>query len=120
LTVFKELGAMASLLGNRGKLQEEMGKFQESVGKITAAGVAAGGLVSVTANGKLEIVSCKLTPDALRLTDREMLEDLIVVATNQALAQVREQLAIETNKVAAAMGIPAGMLGGGGLPGFGG
>lgn len=118
--MFKELGAMASLLGNRGKLQEEMGKFQESVGKITAAGVAAGGLVSVTANGKMEVTACKIAPDALKLSDKEMLEDLIVVATNQALARVREQIADETSKVAAAMGIPPGMLGGGGLPGFGG
>jgi DNA-binding YbaB/EbfC family protein len=111
---------MMSLLGNRGKLQEEMGKFQEAVGKITATGEAGGGLVSVTANGKLEVVGCKLSADALKLNDPEMLEDLIVAACNQAMGKVREQLAAETNKVAAAVGIPPGMLGGGGLPGFGG
>lgn len=118
--MFKDLGAMMSLLGNRGKLQEEMAKFQEAVGKITAAGEAGGGLVTVTANGKLEVVGCKLSADALKLNDPEVLEDLIVAACNQAMGKVREQLAAETNKVAAAVGIPPGMLGGGGLPGFGG
>ena len=115
--MFKELGAMASLLGNKGKLVEEMGKFQESVGRITATGEAGGGLVSVTVTGKFELAACKLSPDALKLNDPEMLEDLIVAAGNQAMAKVREQLAAETNKVAAAVGIPPGMLGG--MPGIG-
>jgi hypothetical protein len=115
--VFKGLGSMMSLLGNQGKLQEEMAKFQETVGQLSAVGLAGGGLVSVTANGKLEVTACKVAAEALKLTDKEMLEDLIVVATNQALAQVREQIAAETAKVATAMGLPPGMLGGG--AGFG-
>ena len=117
--MFKELGAMASLLGNKGKLQEEMARFQQAVGQITATGDAGGGLVSVTANGKLEVTACKLSADALKLNDPEMLEDLIVAACNQAMTKVREQLAAESGKVAASMGIPPGMLGGG-LPGLGG
>lgn len=117
--MFKELGAMMNLLGNKGKLQEEMAKFQEAVGRITASGDAGGGMVCVTVNGKLEVTGCKLTTEALRLNDQEMLEDLIVAACNQAMNKVREQLAAETNKVAASMGIPPGMLGGG-MPGLGG
>ena len=45
-----------------------------------------------------------------------MLEDLVVAATNQALSKVREQLAAESAKVAAALGLPPAMLGG--LPGL--
>ncbi len=116
--MFKELGAMAGLLGNKGKLQEEIAKFQQAVGEMTATGDAGGGLVSVTVTGKFDVTACKLSADALKLNDPEMLEDLIVAACNQAMSKVREKLAAETSKVAAAMGLPPGMLGGG-LPGIG-
>ena len=44
----------------------------------------------------------------MKLNDREMLEDLIAAATNQALTKVREQLAEETAKMAASIGLPPG------------
>ena len=113
--MLQNLGAMMNLLANKGKLQEEMLKFQEAVGRITATGEAGGGLVTVTANGKLEVTAVKLGGD---LGDRELVEDLVVAACNQALGRVREQIAAESGKVATAIGIPPGMLGG--MPGFGG
>lgn len=113
--MFKGLGAMMSLLGNQGKLQEEMQKFQQSVTQITAEGQSGGGMVTVRANGRLEVMSVRLSDEALR-GDREVLEDLIAAATNQAMAKVREQLSVETAKVAANLGLPPGMLGG--LPGM--
>jgi DNA-binding protein YbaB len=54
----------------------------------------------------------------MKLNDREMLEDLIAAATNQALTKVRQQLSEESAKMAASIGLPPGMLGGG-LPGMG-
>lgn len=116
--MFKEIGAMMKLLGNKGQIQEEMQKFQASVGQITAEANAGGGMVTVKVNGKLEVLSCTITDDAMKLNDREMLEDLLVAATNQALNKVREQIAAESAKMAAGMGLPPGMLGGG-IPGIG-
>jgi len=110
--MFKELGAMMSLLGNKSKIQDEVQKFQQQVGTIFAEGVAGGGLVTVKVNGRMEVLSCKLTEDAMRLNDHEMLEDLIVAASNQAFAKVREQLAAETAKMASTIGLPPQMLGG--------
>ena len=60
----------------------------------------------------------RISDEAMKLNDREMLEDLIAAATNQALAKVRQQLAEESAKMAANIGLPPGMLGGG-LPGLG-
>jgi hypothetical protein len=117
--MFKELGSMMNLLGNRGKLQEEMQKFQESVGKITTEATAGGGFVTAKVNGRMELLGVKLSDEAHKLGDREMLEDLIVAAVNAAMAKAREQVAAETQKVAAAMGLPPGMLSGGGFPGLG-
>ena len=110
--MFKELSAMMGLMGNKSKIQDEMQKFQTTIPTITADGTAGGGMVSVKANGKMEIVSCKISEDALKLNDREMLEDLVIAAANQALGKVRDALATETAKMASNMGLPAGMLGG--------
>lgn len=110
--MLKELSAMMGLMGNKSKIQEEMQKFQASIPHITAEGTAGGGMVTVKANGKMEILSCNIAEDALKLNDREMLEDLVMAATNQSLGKVRDLLAAETAKMASNMGLPAGMLGG--------
>jgi DNA-binding YbaB/EbfC family protein len=116
--MFKELGAMMNMLGNKGKIQEEIQKFQAQVGTITAEATAGAGYVTVKVNGRLEVQSVRISEEAMQLNDREMLEDLIAAATNQALTKVREQLAQESAKMAANIGLPPGMLGGG-LPGMG-
>ena len=110
--MFKELGSMMSLLGNKGKIQEEMQKFQESIGKITAEATTGGGLVTAKVTGRMELLSVKLSDEAAKLNDREMLEDLIVAAVNAAMAKCREQVAAETAKMAGSLGLPPSMLGG--------
>jgi len=115
--MFKELGAMMGLLKNQGKIQEEVQKFQAQVGSITAEAAAGAGYVTVKVNGRLEVLSIKISDEVMKLNDREMLEDLIAAATNQALAKVREQLAQESAKMAANIGLPPGMMGGG-FPGL--
>jgi DNA-binding YbaB/EbfC family protein len=115
--MFKEFGMLANLLGNKGKLQEEVAKFQQAVAQITADGTAGAGYVTVKASGKGEIQSVRISAEAMALNDREMLEDLIAAATNQALSKVREAVAQETQKIAQNMGLPPGMLGG--VPGLG-
>lgn len=117
--MFKGLGSMLSLLGNQGKIQEELKNFQAQVGQITAEASSGAGYVTAKANGKLEVLSVRISEDAMKLNDREMLEDLVTAAINQALTKVRAQLAEESAKMAANIGLPPGMLGGG-FPGMGG
>lgn len=115
--MFKELGAMMNLMGNRGKIQEEIQKFQAQVGTLTAEATAGAGYVTVKVNGRMELQSVRISEEAMALNDREMLGDLLAAATNQALNKVRELLAQESAKMAANIGLPPGMLGGG-LPGL--
>ena len=75
---------------------------------------AGGGLVKVRVNGKFEVLACTIEEEALRLNDREMLEDLMRAATNQALERARQQIAEETGKMATSLGLPPGMS----LPGL--
>ena len=119
--MFKELGAMMSLLGNKDKLAGEIAKMNEAVGKMTAEGTAGAGMVVVKVSGRMEVLSCRISDEAIKLNDKEMLEDLIVAATNTALGKARAMLAEQTAKMAQSMGISPEMLsglGGGGLPGL--
>jgi len=111
---FKELGQLAGLMRNLPKIKEEVERYQQRLEKITADGDAGGGMVKVRVSGKMEVLSCRLSEEAVRLQDREMLEDLIRAATNQALERVRQSVAEETGKMATSLGLPPGM----GLPGL--
>ncbi len=113
--MFKEIGQVASMLKNLPKIREEMERLQGRLGQISAEGDAGGGLVKVRVNGHMEVQRCTLADEAVKLNDRELLEDLIAAATNQALQKIRQQVAEETSKMAAGFGLPAGMN----MPGLG-
>jgi DNA-binding YbaB/EbfC family protein len=89
-------------------------QLQERIGRIVAEGDAGAGMVKVRVNGRMEVLACTLTDEALKAGDREMLEDLIKAATNQAITKARQLVAEETGKMATGLGLPAGM----GLPGL--
>src|SRR5437868_3391669 len=103
---FKELGQLAGLMKHLPKIKEEMDRFQQRLAQITAEGDAGGGMVKVRVNGNLEILSCILSEEAMGINDREMLEDLIKGAVNQALTRARQQTAEEANKMASGLGLP--------------
>jgi nucleoid-associated protein EbfC len=107
--MFKEIGQVASMLKNLPKIREEMDRLQGRLGQITADGDAGGGMVKVRVNGHMEVTACTLGDDALKANDKELLEDLIKAAVNQALQRVRSQVAEETSKLAAGFGVPGGM-----------
>jgi nucleoid-associated protein EbfC len=107
--MFKEMGQLFGLMKNLPRMREEAEKLQQSIGKLNADGDAGAGMVHVRVNGKMEILSCRLSEEAMRMNDREMLEDLIRSATNQALEKIRGLIAEETSKMAVGLGLPAGM-----------
>lgn len=115
MDLFKNMGAMAGLMRNLPKLQEQMAHLQRRIGEIVAEGDAGAGMVKVRCNGRMEILSVVVSEEAAK--DRELLEDLVRAATNQALDKAKGQAAEETSKMATEMGLPPGM--GMGMPGFG-
>jgi DNA-binding YbaB/EbfC family protein len=112
--MFKEIGQFASLMKNLPKLREEMDRLQQRLGQISAEGDAGGGMVKAKVNGHLEVTACTISEPALRLGDREMLEDLVRAAVNQALQRARQMVAEETSKMASGLGLPPGFS----LPGM--
>ena len=81
---------MQNMLKQAKKMQEEMEKAQQELEETEIVGESNGGLVAVTANGKKEILSISIDPEAVDLDDLEMLEDLIIVAINDAYSQADE------------------------------
>jgi nucleoid-associated protein EbfC len=107
--MFKEIGAIASMLKNLPKIRGEMEQLQGRLGQIVVEGDAGGGMVKVKVNGHMEVQKCVLSDEAIKLNDKELLEDLIAAACNQAIQKARTQVAEETSKVATGLGVPAGM-----------
>lgn len=113
--MIKEMGQIMSLLKNAGKMQAEVEKLQQRIAQITAEGVAGGNMVSIKMNGKMEVLSCSIADSAWQMQDKELLEDLMRGATNQAIEKVKLLVAEETGKMTQSMGLPSGA----GMPGLG-
>lgn len=103
--MFDKLGQIASLLKNLPRMQEEMGKLQGRIGQITADGEAGGGMVKARVNGLMEVVACVISDELMKMNDKELMEDLIRSAVNQAIQKARVAVAEETSKMAGGLGI---------------
>ena len=90
------------------KMQKQMMEAQEKLENTVFTGTAGGGVVKVVVSGKKEVVSIKLEEEVVDKDDIEMLEDLIIAATNEALRKMEEETANQMSKIT------------GGLGGFGG
>ena len=87
------------------KLQQQMAALQEEVGKRTVEATAGGGMVTVVANGRQEIVSIKIDPEVINKDEAQMLEDLVLAACNEALRKSRELVQQELGKLTGGMKI---------------
>jgi|SRR6516165_4706587 DNA-binding YbaB/EbfC family protein len=112
--MFDEIRQFAGLMRALPKIKEEAEKFQARLRDIYAEGTAGGDMVTVRINGQMQVQKITITDSAWALQDREMLEDLIRAAVNQAVEKVREQVSREAQGMATTLGVPPGM----GLPGL--
>src|SRR3954463_16003614 len=91
--MFNNLGNLADLMRNAGKLRESVEKATESLGQIQVEGTAGGGVVSAKVNGRLELISVGIDRRLLAGGAAELLEDLVLAAVNQGLTKAREAAA---------------------------
>lgn len=92
------------------KVQADMARVQEELGNKTVEATVGGGVVKVVMTGHLEIKEIIIDPVAVDPDDLEMLQDLVMAATNEAIRMAQEMSAAEMEKVAGGLNIP-------GLPG---
>ena len=88
------------------KLQAQMEKMQEEVAKKTVEATAGGGMVTVQANGKQELIAIKIDAEVINKDDAQMLEDLVLAACNEALRKSRELVQQELGKITGGLKIP--------------
>ena len=87
-------------------MQEKMQEMQHKLGEIEVEGTAGGGMVTVTCTCKGDCKKVVIDPSAL--ADKEILEDLIAAAYNDAKSRADQKLAEETQAMMAELGLPAG------------
>lgn len=97
-------GNMTNLMKQAQKMQKQMEEKQKEMEEKTFEATAGGGAVTVVVSGKKEVVSVKLKEEVVDPDDIEMLEDLIVAATNEALRKMDEENASAMNSIAGGLG----------------
>src|SRR5712692_1220536 len=88
------------------KLQQQMEAMQAEVARKQVEATAGGGMVTVQANGKQELLSIKIDPEVISKDDAQMLEDLVLAACNEALRKSRELVQQELGKLTGGLKIP--------------
>lgn len=104
--MFKGLGDMAGLMRQAQEMQGRMREMQDRLGNLRIDGAAGGGMVTVTVNGQQKVLACRIEPSLLESSDGEVLQDLIVAATNQALDKARETAQDELARISEGMNLP--------------
>jgi len=99
-------GNMGKMMKQVQKMQADMAKMQEEMVNKTVETTSGGGMVKVVANGKQELMSIEINPEAVDPEDVEMLQDMILAAVNEALRQSQEMVANEMSKITGGMKIP--------------
>ena len=92
-------------------LQKMQAKMQETLDVLEIEGTSGGGVVTVRMNGKKQLLSLKLAPEAITPDDAELMEDLLIAAVNEAGRRVDEEVERMTQGMTAGLNIP-------GMPGL--
>ena len=99
-------GNMQQLARQAQKLQQKMTELQEELEAREYEASAGGGMVSVKVNGKKELLSLSIKPEAVDPDDVEMLQDLVLAAVNEALRTANETTEREMNKITGGLSMP--------------
>jgi hypothetical protein len=105
------MGNMGKMMQQIQKMQKEIEDLQEELAEQTVEATVGGGVVTVVANGKQEIVDISISEEVVDPDDVEMLQDLIVAATNEAMRKAQDMVSEEMAKITGGLNIP-------GLPGL--
>lgn len=99
-------------LGNLGGMfamfQQRMQQFKDEAAKLRCEGTAGGGMVKVTVSGTYECLSVEIAEEAMQ--DRELLEDLVRAANDEAMRKVRDHMAQQLQSLTGGLPIPPGLM----------
>lgn len=104
--MFKGLGNIASLMRNAQEMGGRMQAIKDRLKSRRVTGAAGGGMVEVEVNGAGEVLKMVIEPSLIERGEREMIEDLVPAAINQALAKARQLYAEEMKTLTDGLDIP--------------
>jgi len=107
--MLKGLGDIMQAMKQAQAIHGRMGEMQAKLADVRVEGSAGGGMVTVAADGQQRILSCRIEPGLVETGDREMLEDLVCSAVNQALERSREAAASQMASLMDGFEIPPGL-----------
>jgi nucleoid-associated protein EbfC len=105
--VFKGLGNIASLMKQAREMGTRMQGLNDELKIRRTKGSAGGGMVEIEVNGLCDVLRCQIDPQLIAQGDRELIEDLVVTAANQAIAKARELHAEAMQSVTGDLNMPA-------------
>lgn len=119
--MLKGLGNLTNLMKSAQQLQDRLGSMNDSLAEIRVEGTAGGGMVTVEATAQQRIVRCQIEESVIAAGDREMVEELVVSATNQALEKAKQAQTDAMSRMAGDLNIPGlgdalNKFGGGSMP----
>lgn len=103
------MGNMGNMMKKVQEMQNKMQEVQKELESKTMEANAGGGLVSIVMNGKHQVQSINIDPSLLKEDEKDVLEDLIKAALNNAKEKVDEMSAEEMKKVTGGLPLPPGM-----------
>ncbi len=103
---FPGMGNMGNMMKQVQKMQKQMADLQKELDEREVEASAGGGAVTVKVNGKKEVLAITIDKDVVDPDDVEMLQDLILAATNEALRSADEMVSREMQKITGGMNIP--------------
>ncbi|CCK76287.1 MAG: YbaB/EbfC family nucleoid-associated protein [Oleispira antarctica] len=101
-------GGMGNLMKQAQQMQEKMQKAQEELANSEVTGESGAGLVKITMTGRHDVKRVELD-DSIMSEDKELLEDLLAAAVNDAVRKIEEQNQSQMSSMTAGMGLPPGM-----------
>ncbi len=101
---------MGKMMKQLQKAQADMNQMQNELADKLIDASSGGGAVTVTVNGQKVLVKVKIDPEAITPDNKEMLEDLVVAAVNEAFQKVDDMVAAEMQKLTGGLNLPPGMF----------
>ena len=102
----KGIPNMGNLLKQAQQFQAKLAKLQEELAARTVEATSGGGMVTVVANGRQEVISIRIDTEVIDREDKEMLQDLILAAVNDALSRAKAMVNEEMGKLTHGLNLP--------------
>jgi DNA-binding YbaB/EbfC family protein len=104
------MGNMQNMMKQMQKMQKKMAEAQEELGEKRIEGSAGGGMVTVVVSGHKEVLDVKINEEVVDPEDIDMLQDLVLAATNDALKKAEELSSSTMGQFTKGMNLPGGMF----------